>query len=320
MQIFRHILTSFAALSLLSPADAREVASVAFYNVENLYDTVPDASGHDADYTVGGRMRWDSVRYANKLANIARVLDGMDADLVGLAEVESEAAVRDLVATLRTDYNYIHMSGDDFRGMDQVLLYKGDKFMPEAVRLVNIGSSRGVLYVKGELYGERVDMLVSHLPSQMNSARYRDRALTAIYQLARNIHDSDTRARVILVGDFNADPADAVMRRRFYTADVAVDGNRPLFAPLAAIAAQGMGSYVYNNRWLLYDNIFLSVRFLGGDGLRYLDSGVFLRPWMLDAGTVARKGYPLRTFSGGAYLNGYSDHLPVFVKLVRDRE
>ncbi len=319
MRTFRNI---FSAVFLLCavPAGvwARDVAKVAFYNVENLYDTVPDPSGSDADYLPGGRMKWDSVRYAAKLGNIARVLDELGADIVGLAEVESETAVRGLVVTLKTDYNYIFLSGGDDRGMDHALLYKGDKFVPDTARLMKVASSREVLYVRGELYGERVDVLVCHLPSQMNSARYRDRALASLYGLVEYIHGKDRDARVILAGDFNADPADRAMRRRFYTADVAVDGRRPLFAPLAPLAAKGVGSYVYNNRWLLYDNIFLSTRFLGGDGFRYLDSGVFLRPWMLDGETVSRKGYPLRTFAGGVYIGGYSDHLPVFVSLVRD--
>lgn len=319
MKIFRYMFVSVAVMVAANTGvRAQETVTVAFYNVENLYDTVPSQSGRDSGYTPDGRMRWDTGRYRNKLANIARVIDGLDADIVGLAEVESEIAVRDLVMTLRTDYNYIYMTGNDARGMNLALFYKGDKFVPEEVRLVRTGATREVLYVRGELLGERIDMLVCHMPSQMNSARYRDRALAAIYELAESIQYSHRDARVVLAGDFNADPADRVMRRRFHTKEAAVDGSLPLFCPLASLASRGVGSYVYNNRWLLYDNIFLSTRFLGGAGLRYRDCGVFIRPWMLDGETVSRRGYPLRTFSSGVYLNGYSDHLPVFVRFVSE--
>ena len=299
-------------------ASAREVVKIAFYNVENFYDTIPDPAGGDTEYLPGGTRNWDTERYSAKLTNIARVLDELDADVAGLAEIENETAVRDLVMTLRTDYNYIYLSGGDSRGMNLAVLYKGDKFVPDTARLVGIASSRKALYVRGELYGERVDVIVCHMPSQMNAARYRDRGLASLYGYVEYLHGHDRDARIILVGDFNADPADRIMKRRFHTAEVAVDGRRPLFAPLSQLAAHGVGSYVYNNRWLLYDNIFLSTRFLGGDGFRYLDSGIFLRPWMLDNETVSRKGYPFRTFAGGVYLGGYSDHLPVFVLLVRD--
>lgn len=319
MRIFARIVLWGILMSFpVFVASAREVVKVAFYNVENLYDTVPDPTGRDADYSPHGRLKWETGRYSAKLANIARVLDALDADIACLAEIENENAVRDLVVTLKTDYNYIHIPGGDSRGMNLALLYKGDKFVPDTARLVRIASSREALYVRGELHGERVDVIVCHLPSQMNTARYRDRALASLYGYAEYLHGNDRDARIILVGDFNADPADRMMKRRFHTAEVAVDGRRPLFAPLSQLAAKGVGSYVYNNRWLMYDNIFLSTRFLGGEGFRYLDSGVFLRPWMLDNETVSRKGYPLRTFAGGVYLGGYSDHLPVFVMLVRD--
>lgn len=318
MRIFARIVSWGILMSVSAGmASARDVVKVAFYNVENLYDTVPDPTGRDADYSPPGRMKWETGRYSAKLANIARVLDALDADVAALAEIESETAVRDLVMTLKTDYNYIHLPGGDTRGMNLALLYKGDKFVPDTARLVGIATAREALYVRGELYGERVDIIVCHLPSQMNAARYRDRALASLYGYAEYLHDKDRDARVILVGDFNAHPADRVMKRRFHTAEAAVDGRRPLFAPLAQLAARGVGSYVYNNRWLMYDNIFLGTRFLGGDGFRYFDSGVFLRPWMLDAETVSRKGYPLRTFAGGVYLGGYSDHLPVFVLFER---
>ena len=31
-----------------------------------------------------------------------------------------------------------------------------------------------------------------------------------------------------------------------------------------------------------------------------------------------RRGYPLRTFSGGVFLNGYSDHFPTEIFLVKE--
>ena len=303
------------ALLLCSTSYGRQRAMIAFYNVENLYDTIVSASGNDSDYTPGGRMKWNTDRYRNKLANISRVLDELDADIVGLAEVEGENVVRDLVMTLETDYNYIHLSGGDYRGMDLAVLYKGDKFVPEEWKLVRIGSSREVLYVRGELYGERIDLLVCHLPSQMNSTRYRDRALKSLARLACFIQENGNAARVILAGDFNTDPSERVMRRHLRSGEVAVDGNFPLFCPFASLAAKGIGSYAYDNRWRLYDNIFLSTRFLGGDVLRYDGCGIFIRPWLMDDQTVSRKGYPFRTFSSGAYLGGYSDHLPVFISL-----
>ena len=42
---------------------------------------------------------------------------------------------------------------------------------------------------------------------------------------------------------------------------------------------------------------------------------VYKRPWMLQHGGKY-DGWPLRTFAGKKYMNGYSDHLPVYTDLV----
>ena len=78
------------------------------YNVENLFDTISSPFRNDSDFTPSGRYRWDAERYRTKLSRIARTIDDAGFDIVALAEVESERAVRDLTATLADDYNFIH--------------------------------------------------------------------------------------------------------------------------------------------------------------------------------------------------------------------
>ncbi len=299
------------------PAVAQERASIAFYNVENLYDTVPSAFYDDREYTPTGRLKWGGERYTTKLRNLSRVIDAMSPDVIGLAEVESERAVRELVMTLRTDYNYIHRTTSDRRGMDVVLLYKGDKWIPERVFQVSSASGREFLYVRGELSGERVDLVVCHLLSQFNGYERRAISLSRLYRFVDSLHRSDPGARVVVVGDFNANPTDRVMRKAFHTERRVADGSVFLFNPLYAMWRRGYGSYVYRDRWNLYDNIFLDHGFLSGKGWRYDRSGVFVREWMLSGGDMLRRGYPLRSFSSGAYTGGFSDHLPVFVEFIR---
>lgn len=299
------------------PSAAQECVSLAFYNVENLYDTVPSVFYDDRDYTPGGRMGWGGERYGAKLRNLARVIDAMAPDVIGLAEVESERAVRELVMTLRTDYNYIHRTTGDYRGMDVALLYKGDKFILERVRQVPSASGREFLYVRGELLGERVDLVICHLPSQFNVYGRRVASLAKLYRFADSLHRADPRARMVVAGDFNANPTDRAMRRAFRTGRRVADGSVFLFGPLYPMFRRGYGSYVYRDRWNLYDNFFLDNGFLSGDGWRYDRAGIFVREWMLSPGDAGRRGYPLRTFSSGAYTGGFSDHLPVFVELTR---
>lgn len=290
-------------------------AKLAFYNVENLYDTIPSLFYDDSDYTPRGSRRWDAERYGRKLANLGRVIDQMDADMLGMCEVESEQAVRDLVTSLGTDYNYIHHTGSDRRGMDLALLYKGDRFVPDGERLVRSRSGREFLYVRGELLGQRVDVVVCHMPSQLNTREARERALTALRSFADSLHRSDPEARVVVMGDFNATPADRSMRRIFGTGRKYASGGELFLTPFSPLAAKGYGTYAFRNRWQLLDNIFLSNRLSGDSRVRYADCGIFSRGYMLGADHKNRQRYPLRTFSGGQYLGGFSDHLPVYVIL-----
>lgn len=108
-----------------------ERVKVAFYNTENLFDTIRNPLISDGEYTPQGARHWDTQRYACKIGRIARVLDELNADIVGLAEVENEAVVRDLMFAMRQDYNYIHRNTDDPRGIDVALLYRGSAFVPQ---------------------------------------------------------------------------------------------------------------------------------------------------------------------------------------------
>jgi endonuclease/exonuclease/phosphatase family metal-dependent hydrolase len=292
---------------------------VGFWNVENLFDTVPSPFGGDQDFTPAGAYRWDTERYTTKIANLARVLDDMNLDVVGLAEVEDRAVLADLVRACKTDYAFIHLTGGDRRGIDQALLYKGDKFFPDpdrGVRLISSAAGREFLYVRGKLAGHRVDLIVVHLPSAMNPLDRRRAAARSLVQFVDSLTRADPAALPILMGDFNATAAERFMREQLGTGHRAQDGIPRFICPFHKLEKGGAGTYVWDGRWRMYDHIFLPPAFLGGSGLRYDGCGVFIREYMLRPSTGRNRGAPLRTFSGGTWEGGYSDHLPVWVSLI----
>lgn len=292
-----------------------EKTGIGFYNVENLYDTIPSLFYDDNDYTPTGKNNWGKERYEQKLSNLSKVIDAMNMDIIGLAEVESEQSLRDLVATLKTDYNYIHRSSSDTRGMDVALMYKGDKFIANHIAQIPSACSREFLYVRGELLGERIDIVVCHMPSAMNSYLYRSRAIRALHSFADSLQQNDLGARLIIMGDFNANPSERIMREHFATGRHTMQGMPFMYNPLVEYARKGFGSYVYQGQWNLYDNIFISTNFVASRTLRYLRSGIFIRDYMLENDTKKRRGYPLRTIASSVYRGGFSDHLPVFIYL-----
>ncbi|MBQ4280430.1 MAG: endonuclease/exonuclease/phosphatase family protein [Rikenellaceae bacterium] len=288
---------------------------MAFYNTENLFDTVPSPLTDDAAFTPHGANRWTGGRYRAKLRNIATVIDSLGAAVVGLAEVENEAVVRDLVMALGADYNYIHRTTSDPRGIDLALLYQGDRFIPREVRQVPSHSSRELLCVRGDLLGTEVHIVVCHLPAPYNSGAGRERAAAALYGLTRELTARDPGARIIVMGDLNANPDQRTVRRTLHATDRLPVPAGALYAPLGALYRQGFGSYAYRDRRNLFDNILMSPGLLAGDGIRYRERcGIFVRPWMLVPDGSRSAGYPLRTYSGGRYTGGFSDHLPVWAE------
>lgn len=269
---------------------------VAFYNVENLFDTIPSLFYDDTNFTPQGHYRWDTEKYTRKISDLARVLDDICADVVGLAEVENETVVRDLVRTLRTDYCYVHLTGSDPRGIEQALLYKGDRLEVDKAWLSPSGFSREFLNVRGRLMGDSIQFVVCHLPSAYNSDKIRERALTALEKHVAQTVAQHPELTVVVMGDMNREYDRKLQRRLDYQ------------APLQHYAQSGYGSYFQDGRWQLIDNIFVC----GRQGFCVSDCGIYIRHYMLHNTQYGRQ--PFRTF-GNNYKGGISDHLPVYIIL-----
>lgn len=291
------VIFLLSLLPVVLPVAAQSPAMM-FYNVESLYDTVP-ALFHDDDYTPEGRYRWDSERYTAKLQSLASVIDAVSADLVALAEVENEAVVRDLVMTLGTDYNYIHRTSNDSRGIDLALLYKGDRFFVDRVEDVESGFGRQFMYVRGRLQGVgRIDLVVCHLPSQIGPAERRERAMHRLASFVDELHRTDSSARIVVAGDFNSSPAQRTVRRIM---------PRFLFPLLLEAERRGEGTTAYDGRWQMLDHFWV-------ERTKFPDvrAQVYIVENLLE-GFEDGQVRPRRTFRSGAYTGGASDHLPIIL-------
>lgn len=294
----RALATILATFVAVFAAMAQRPPVVMFYNVESLYDTIPSLFYNDKDYTPKGSLRWNTHRYHNKLQAIASIVDSVAAEIVALAEVENEAVMRDLVITLGTDYNYIHRTSNDSRGMDLTLLYKGDKFFPEQIRSVESGYRRSFLYVRGKLCGERVDLVVCHLPSQLSRRENRLRAQRRLATFVDSLHRADTAARIVIAGDFNDTPS-LIVKRNIMPA-----WSTPL---LLEAERRGEGTIVYDGRWLMYDNFWIDPK-----AFPSARAQVYIRRDLISTNGGVR---PMRTFTSRAYTAGPSDHLPVILHI-----
>ncbi len=297
---------------------------MAFWNVENLFDTIPSPFYDDREWTPRGANKWDTERYHAKIESLARVIDELGADIVGLAEVENEAVVRDLVRALGTDYNYIHRTSGDSRGIDLALLYKGDRFFPDegprAVRLIPSGMGREFLSVRGELLGERIELVVCHLASRINPTALRRRNMEALRRALETALKVDPAAAVIVMGDMNATPTERLVKKTIGPVASPWDF---VYSPHIETVRGGRGSYNYRGRWYLYDWMMTSPAIARGALLRIGGAGVYARKYMTEPISASARSAigvptrPRRTFYGGEYEDGASDHFPVWIEVAK---
>lgn len=226
------ILTVFILSVLLSVrAQSQEqkyqVACVAFYNVENLFDTINQPEVNDEEFTPEGSNRWNSVRYWEKMDHLSTVITQIGDEyvkggpvLIGLSEIENRSVLEDLVkqpAMAASGYDIVHIDGPDRRGVDVALLYRKANFtviasksirltMPEDTAFI----TRDQLLVSGLLDGEEFFIIVNHWPSRRGGEKASAPKRNAAAALARHTVDSlqkiNPAAKVIVMGDLNDDP------------------------------------------------------------------------------------------------------------------
>ncbi|MGB5369865.1 MAG: endonuclease/exonuclease/phosphatase family protein [Flavobacteriaceae bacterium] len=320
------------------------VRTIAFYNVENLFDTANDTLTFDDDRTPEGKDRWTKERYNQKvgriakvLANIGRDVTGTSPDLIGLCEVENKQVVEDLISHAQLkqgNYGIIHFDSPDERGIDVALLYKNESFLPTAFasrRLLLVGFedernyTRDQLVVSGILDDDRVHIIVNHWPSRSGGEALSQPHRIAAARLNRRIIDSIQRmevgAKIIGMGDLNDDPTDASLKMVLRTkGDRAGLVAEDLFNPMEKLFRKGIGSLAYRDKWNLFDQIFLTGNLILAERgqLRFWKAGVFKAPYLITT-KGPHKGYPFRTYAGGNYTGGYSDHFPVYAYFLKEK-
>lgn len=310
--------------------------SVAFYNLENLFDTIHDAGKNDFEYLPTDAKKWNTEKYMAKLQNLSKVLSELSRDkvpdgpaVIGVSEVENRRVLDDLLkqpALISTGYKVIHYEGPDKRGIDCALLYNPKQFIPLSHKLVlsepfegdTVHLTRGFLIVNGILAGDNVCFIVNHWPSRGTADPVRVHAARQVKVLADSLLRKDRKLKLIIMGDLNDDPMDrslAALGAKKYQKDVK-KGN--FYNPWwETLEDKGVGTLLYRGKWNLFDQIVLSPTLLNAKkGLTYDHNEVFMRDYLFQQ-DGNYKGSPLRTFGGKVWLNGYSDHLPTIIYLKR---
>ena len=308
------------------------LVSVAFYNLENLFDTLHDEGKNDVDFLPEGSYKWTSTKYEAKLKNMAQVIGSLARErtplgpaFVGVAEVENRRVLEDLTAQPAiSKYKFIHHEGPDKRGIDCALLYDPEQFVVSRDTLIlskpyqgdTTHPTRGFLLVDGKLYGERVCVIVNHWPSRGADSPVRVHAARQVRAIADSLRKANKKVKLIIMGDLNDDPMDESMQTLGARKQTSEVEKGEFYNPWwSTLEDEGVGTLMYRGKWNLFDQIVLSRSLIKGKkGWHYNSSEVFKRDYLIQQdGQYA--GSPLRTHGGRAWLNGYSDHLPTIVYL-----
>jgi hypothetical protein len=347
------ILVALTAAATPKDADASSpkqylVAGVAFYNLENLFDTINSNGTYDLEFSPEGARLWDSNKYWKKIGNLARAISSFTTPetpygpaIIGISEVENRSVVEDLVRVIDDtlvargqepwNLQIVHHDSPDRRGIDVALLYNTAYFTLESVnnhRLVVPSNpdlrTRDQLVVSGKLLDTPMSFIVNHWPSRLGGQKASSYLREAAGALSKAISDSlrtvNPNQGVVVMGDLNDDPSDkscaealgAVRDRE----NVKSNG---FYNPFWWILDNGVGTLCYKGEWNLFDQIIVSGNLVAGtpDGLQYWKATVNNFPF-LRTKSGAYRNYPHRTFAGKQFLNGYSDHYPTEIFFVKE--
>ena len=308
--------------------------TIAFYNLENLFDTKDDKHTNDDAFLPKSERNWTPRRYNKKLrklgytiSNIGRDIAQKPPSIVGLAEVENKKVIEDLLNSkfLKSHhYQIVHFDSPDERGIDVALIFDSKVFKlthSEVYPVVLLDENgqpdytRDILKVEGKLNNEKIYLLVNHWPSRRlgvdETEPSRIMVSKKVSEIIEQIQSIDTDPKIIIMGDFNDDPKSESVQRLINSHD--------LFNPMQQLISRDRGSLNHRFEWNLFDQIFFSTNFFETK----LDQHSYSKADIFDDTFLTQykgkyKGNPYRTYVGTKYKGGYSDHFPVYILLKKN--
>lgn len=321
-----------------------KIHTIAFYNLENLFDTINDPLKFDEASPIM-EMRGDiQTIYKKKVHNMARVLADIGLEdthnspvIIGISEVENRQVIEDVIndpLLLARDYGIIHYESPDARGIDVAMLYQKKFFTPlhtssHELKIYDDNNKKQVytrdqLLVSGTLEGDMIHVIVNHWPSRSGGeARSRPKRVAAA-KLSKKLIDSlqsnDPYAKIFLMGDLNDDPTNESVKK-VLNAEKDRDkvDFKGIYNPYENFYRKGLGTTAYRDAWSLFDQILISKPLLEKDftSFRFYQAGIYNKNYLVSK-YGRYKGYPLRSYADGGFTDGFSDHFPVYVYVIKE--
>ena len=321
------------------------IRTVAFYNLENLFDTINDVTKNDEASPImelksnKSKVYWDKIdKLSSTIAKIGLNKTNTSPAIIGVSEVENLNVLEDLIASkhlAKNNYGIIHYDSPDKRGIDVALLYQKkyfnpiyhETFNPKIYKNNRPIYTRDQLLVSGYLDDELIHLIVNHWPSRRGgeaaSRPYREKTAYQNTQIIAQIRAQDANAKILVMGDFNDDPTNSSLKKVLQTKSKKKEVNEgDLYNPYEDMFRRGFNTLKYRDKINLFDMIFFTSPLLDKgekdfSTYKMYKAKVFNKRF-LTTKKGKYKGYPFRSFSSGNYTGGYSDHYPVYLYLIKE--
>ena len=326
----------FAETCRAQDQNPRNEYSFMFYNTENFFDSKKDSLTDDKEYTPAGIRQWNSQRFqakANRIAKVILAAGKWNAPiLVGLCETENRQVLETLTRNTplsSINYKIVHKDSPDERGIDVALIYRPDIFRPfdyEAIPVIDPADptfkTRDILEVSGVLNGcDTLHIFINHWPSKyggaMETRKLRTLAALTLKKAISQAASKSSSAKIICMGDFNETPEDEILTDVLGakpTQDLATSGD------LVNLAFRWVKNPVQTIKnqysWQVFDQWIVTGNFLAEkDCFKFLKAEIFAPEFLLEPDLKFGGVKPKRTFVGYKYQEGFSDHLPILLRI-----
>lgn len=342
-RIYSLLLVLFITTSIFCKCSENpdEYLFVAFWNVENLFDTTDDSDKSDEEFLPSGSYEYTEERLERKMYNLARIIRSMNdnngPDILGICEVEHVYLLDSMNNQFLSDFNYesVGLESPDARGIDNALIFKTDKFTflsmsADTVKLTSGYETRLILRVSLlTKLNDTLHIFVNHFPSRRGGEEKSERSRIETAQILRNsvniILNENPKAKIFVIGDFNDEPTNNSVLNTLAAVPIKCDSltgitdeedlSSDLFNTSYQQYEEGIGSYKYRDDWNMLDQIIISKELLVGKYLQYeCNSFEVYKPSFMVTQSGTFEGAPFPSYGGRRYLGGYSDHFPVSAK------
>lgn len=302
---------------------------IASYNVENLFDA--NLQGTEYEEYIPGKHNWNKRMVEIKLNHVAEVICDLDADILGLQEIENEIIFKQLQQKLQRvgcGYKYSAITHKQKAPIQVALLSRYPIVNVKDIQVSYAPRVRNILEVEVKVKNQNLTLFVNHWKSKAYKG-YESKRIQYAKALQSRISKLSSSKEYILLGDFNSDynayltledknndtqgktGFSDIIKTRVEEDEIVKAPKGVHYSLWKELPVNDRWSQKFYGKKSSLDQIVLPQKMFDGKGIDYVNDTfkVFKAKYLF-----TKRGYINRwRYKHGKHMaKGYSDHLPVF--------